>query len=69
MTADGIAHCIEFADEVDNPSGDGLSQLNLMYAIVTTIFGVVVLMAGLAGVIAKSMPRRGYAIANPQSQL
>jgi hypothetical protein len=70
LTADGIAHWIETAYLADiTRAGDGLGQIPLEEAIMSTIFGVLVLAASLGVLIASSMPGRRPAIANPQSSL
>lgn len=65
-TADGIAHWIEFAYLADiTRAGDTLGQIPLEEAIVTTIFGTLVLAASLGVLIASSTRRCGPAITDP----
>lgn len=66
LTADGIAHWIETAYLADiTRAGDGLGQIPLVYAVVTTIFGALVLAASLGVLIASSAPRRSPASTDP----
>lgn len=66
LTTNGVTNWIQTAYLADiTRAGDGLGQIPLVEAIISTIFGVVVLLAGLAGVIGFSMPRHDTAIASP----
>lgn len=64
LTANSIAQWIQYAYLADiTRAGDGIGQLPLIEAIMETIFGVVVLLVGLALVIVATLPRRAPAAA------
>lgn len=64
LTANGVAQWIQYAYLADiTKAGDGLGQLPLIEAIMGAIFGVVVLLIGLALVIISTQPRRAPAAA------
>jgi hypothetical protein len=64
LTANSIAGWIQYAYLADiTRAGDGIGQLPLIEAIMGTIFGVVVLLIGLALVIVATQPRRAPAAA------
>lgn len=65
-TTDGIKQLIETAYLADiTRAGDALGQIPLVYAIVSTIFGALVLAASLGVLIARSTPRRHPTSADP----
>lgn len=66
LTTNGIADWIDFAYLADiTRAGDSLGQIPLAEAIMATIFGVLVLAAGLGVLIASSTPRRNSANTEP----
>ncbi len=68
LTTNGVTSWIQTAYLADiTRAGDALGQIPLYEAIITTIFGVVVLLAGFAGIIGFSIPRHNTATASPQT--
>jgi len=63
LIANGVAQWIQYAYLADiTRAGDGLGQIPLFEAIMGTIFGVVVLLIGLALVIVATQPRGAPAV-------